>query len=220
MRRKAKMVNYGLAYGLAVWLGGSGFIAAFVGGAVFGGLRREVGGEVTLFLEEAGGLLGALTFVLFGAVMLVPVLDDLSASIVLYALLSLTVVRMVPVVLAMLRTGARPPTVAFLGWFGPRGLASIVFAVILVADADLTHESVLLTTIFLTVSLSVLLHGVTATPSRGATRPGSPAHPRRRRPPPAFESIPTPHQRLHTWSAELRHVQRDAADVPPETTAV
>ena len=69
-----------LAYGLAVWMGGSGFIAAFVGGAVFGGLRREVGGEVTLFLEEAGGLLGAATFVLFGAVMLVPVLDDLTAS--------------------------------------------------------------------------------------------------------------------------------------------
>ena len=98
-----------LAYGLAVWMGGSGFIAAFVGGAVFGGLRREVGGEVTLFLEEAGGLLGAVTFVLFGAVMLVPVLDDLSAAVVLYALLSLTVVRMVPVVLAMLGSGARPP---------------------------------------------------------------------------------------------------------------
>ena len=79
-----------LAYGLAVWMGGSGFIAAFVGGAVFGGLRREVGGEVTLFLEETGGLLGAVTFVLFGAVMLVPVLDDLSGAVVLYALLSLT----------------------------------------------------------------------------------------------------------------------------------
>ena len=88
-----------LAYGLAVWMGGSGFIAAFVGGAVFGGLRREVGGEVTLFLEELGGLLGAATFVLFGAVMLVPMLDDLTAEVVLYALLSLTVVRMVPVAL-------------------------------------------------------------------------------------------------------------------------
>ena len=86
-----------LAYGLAVWMGGSGFIAAFVGGAVFGALRREVGGEVTLFLEETGGVLGAATFILFGAVMLVPVLDDLSAEVVLYALLSLTVVRMLPV---------------------------------------------------------------------------------------------------------------------------
>ena len=90
------------AYGLAVWLHGSGFIAAFVGGAVFGGLRREVGGEATLFLEEIGSLLGAATFVLFGAVMLVPILDDLSADVVLYALLSLTLVRIFPVGLAML----------------------------------------------------------------------------------------------------------------------
>ena len=139
----------GLAYGLAVWMGGSGFIAAFVAGAVFGGLRREVGGEATRFLEEAGELLGAVTFILFGAVMLVPMLDELSVEIVLYALLSLTVVRMVPVALAMLGSGARPPTVAFLGWFGPRGLASIVFAVILVEEADLAHESVLLNAIFL-----------------------------------------------------------------------
>ena len=159
-----------LAYGLAVWMGGSGFIAAFVGGAVFGGLRREVGGEVTLFLEEAGGLLGAVTFVLFGAVMLVPMLDDLSGAVVLYALLSLTLVRMVPVVLAMLGSGARPPTVAFLGWFGPRGLASIVFAVILVEDAHLAHESVLLNTIFLTVALSVLLHGADRDAARRAVR--------------------------------------------------
>ena len=71
-----------LAYGLAVWMGGSGFIAAFIGGAVFGGLRREVGGEVTLFLEETGDLLGAVTFILFGAVMLVPMLDDLSVEVV------------------------------------------------------------------------------------------------------------------------------------------
>ena len=134
---------------------------------VFGGLRREVGGDVTLFLEEAGDLLGAATFVLFGAVMLVPVLDDLTVGIVVYSLLSLTIVRMLPVALAMLGSGARRPTLAFLGWFGPRGLASIVFAVILVEEADLEHASVLLTTIFFTVGLSVLLHGLSATPFAG-----------------------------------------------------
>ena len=170
------------AYGLAVWLHGSGFIAAFVGGAVFGGLRREAGGEVTLFLEETGNLLGAATFVLFGAVMLVPVLDDLSAEVVLYALLSLTLIRMVPVGLAMLRSGARRPTVAFLGWFGPRGLASIVFAVILVEDADLANESLLLNTIFLTIGLSVLLHGLTAAPLAGRYAAWFAATPARRRP--------------------------------------
>ena len=197
----------GLAYGLAVWMGGSGFIAAFVGGAVFGGLRREVGGEVTLFLEETGGLLGAITFVLFGAVMLVPVLDDLSFEVVLYALLSLTLVRIVPVVLAMLGSGAQPPTVAFLGWFGPRGLASIVFAVVLATEAQLEHESVLLNTIFLTIALSVLLHGVTAAPLAGRYATWFAAHPRDAVP--AFESVPAPHQRLHRWTAGLRHLRQE-----------
>src|SRR3954447_18944959 len=179
-----------LAYGLAVWMGGSGFIAAFVGGAVFGGLRGEVGGDVTLFLEETGGLLGAVTFVLFGAVMLVPTLHHLSGAVVLYALVSLTLVRMVPVALAMLGSGAGPPTVAFLGWFGPRGLASIVFAVIVVEDANLPHESVLLNTIFLTVALSVLLHGVTATPLARRYAAWFVAHPRQATP--AFEAVPAP----------------------------
>jgi NhaP-type Na+/H+ or K+/H+ antiporter len=191
-----------LAYGLAVWMGGSGFIAAFVGGAVFGGLRREVGGEVTRFLEETGDLFGAATFILFGAVMLVPVLDDLSASVVLYALLSLTVVRMVPVGLAMLGSGARRPTVAFLGWFGPRGLASIVFAVILVEDADLANESVLLNTIFFTIGLSVLLHGLTATPLTARYAGWFSAHPRDAAP--RFESAPAPEQRPHRWAAWRR----------------
>ena len=93
---------------------------------------------------------------------------------VVYALLSLTVVRVLPVALAMLGTGARPPTVAFLGWFGPRGLASIVFAVILVEEAHLTHASVLVTTIFFTIGLSVLLHGLTAAPLAARYATGSP----------------------------------------------
>ena len=203
-----------LAYGLAVWMHGSGFIAAFVGGAVFGAVRREVGGEVTLFLEQAGGLLGAVTFILFGAVMLVPMLDDLSVEIVLYALLSLTVVRMVPVGLAMLGSGARRPTVAFLGWFGPRGLASIVFAVILVEDAHLANESVLLNTIFLTIGLSVLLHGVTATPLAARYAAWFAAHPRDAVP--GFESAPAPTQRPHGWTAGLLHRHQDVDDAPPE----
>ncbi len=196
-----------LAYGLAVWMGGSGFIAAFVGGAVFGVLRREVGGEVTFFLEETGSVLGAATWVLFGAVMLVPVLDDLSAEIVLYAVLSLTLVRMLPVALAMLGSGAKRPTVAFLGWFGPRGLASIVFAVILVEDADLANESVLLSTTFLTIGLSVLLHGLSATPLAGRYAAWFAAHPTDKTP--RFESAPAPEQRPPGRAAELRLTHRE-----------
>src|SRR5205085_12629845 len=78
--------------------------------------------------------------------------------------LSLTVVRMLPVVIAMVGSRARPPTLAFLGWFGPRGLASIVFAVIVVEESALPHEHLMVLAIYLTVGLSVLAHGLTAAP--------------------------------------------------------
>ena len=153
-----------LAYGIANPLGGSGFIAAFVGGMVFGGLRRRGEGEDTFLLDQLGGLLDAVTFLLFGAILLGPSLGHLTWQVAVYAVLSLTVVRMIPVAIAMLGTRARPPTVAFLGWFGPRGLASIVFAVIVVEEADLPHTPTILVATYVTVGLSVLLHGVTAAP--------------------------------------------------------
>jgi NhaP-type Na+/H+ or K+/H+ antiporter len=99
-----------------------------------------------------------------------------------YALLSLTVIRMIPVAISMLGSGGRRPTVAFLGWFGPRGLASIVFALLLVEEGGLPGDSVILTTTFVTVGLSVLAHGVSAAPLAGryadwieANPPGAPA---------------------------------------------
>jgi sodium/hydrogen antiporter len=154
-----------LAYTSAAAVDGSGFIAAFVGGMVFGGLRRRVGGEVGYLVDQLGALLAAATFVVFGATLLEPSLDNVTWAVLAYAVLSLTVVRMLPVAIAMTGTGARRPTLAFLGWFGPRGLASIVFAVLLVeAEGELPNEGVLLTTIFVTIGLSVLVHGLTAAP--------------------------------------------------------
>jgi NhaP-type Na+/H+ or K+/H+ antiporter len=153
-----------LAFGLAEAIEGSGFIAAFVGGAVFGGLRRRRGGDVSHLIEQSGAVLVAVTFVVFGAVLLGPALRDLTWQIAVYAVLSLTLVRMVPVAISMLGSGTRPPTVAFLGWFGPRGAASIVFALLLLEEETLPGEALILTTAFVTVGLSVLAHGVTAAP--------------------------------------------------------
>jgi NhaP-type Na+/H+ or K+/H+ antiporter len=153
-----------LAFTLAEAVGGSGFIAAFVGGMTFGGMRRHRGGEVSHLIEQTGAVLAAVTFVLFGAVLLGPAIRDLDWQIALYALLSLTVIRMLPVAISMLGTGVRRPTVAFLGWFGPRGAASIVFALLVLEEEGLPHESIVLTTAFVTVGLSVLAHGVTAAP--------------------------------------------------------
>jgi NhaP-type Na+/H+ or K+/H+ antiporter len=153
-----------LAFGLAEAIGGSGFIAAFVGGGVFGGLRRGRGGEVSYLIEEAGALLAAVTFVIFGAVLLGSALGDLTWQIAVYAVLSLTIVRMLPVAIRMLDTDAQRPTVAFLGWFGPRGAASIVFALLLVEEGGLPNDDVILATVFVTVGLSVFAHGITAAP--------------------------------------------------------
>jgi len=158
------LAGAGLAFGFAEAIGGSGFIAAFVGGGVFGGLRRGRGGEVSYLLEQAGAVLAAVTFVVFGAVLLGPALGDVTWQIALYAVLSLTVVRMLPVAISLIGTGARRPTVAFLGWFGPRGAATIVFALLVVEEGGLPGDVILLTTVFLAVALSVFAHGATAAP--------------------------------------------------------
>ena len=153
-----------LAAGIATALGGSIFIAAFVGGLLFGVLRRGSGGEVSYLLDEGGELLNAITFVVFGAAILGPALDDLSWEVVGYAVLSLTVVRMVPVALSLLGTRARRPTVAFVGWFGPRGLATIVFAVILIDESSLPHEQTILLAVVATIAISVYAHGLSSRP--------------------------------------------------------
>jgi NhaP-type Na+/H+ or K+/H+ antiporter len=167
-----------LAYSVADGLGGSGFIAAFVGGMVFGGLRRRHGGEVGYLIEELGGVLNSITFIVFGAVMLGPALHDVTWAIAAYAVLSLTLVRMLPVAIAMVGTDARRPTVGFLGWFGPRGLASIVFAVILIEEGGLPHDNVITTAVVITIGLSVLAHGLTAAPLANRYAAWFESHPR------------------------------------------
>jgi NhaP-type Na+/H+ or K+/H+ antiporter len=189
-----------LAYSLADGLGGSGFIAAFVGGAVFGALRRRHGGEVGYFLEELGGVLNSITFIVFGAIMLGPAIGDTTWSIALYAVLSLTLVRMLPVAVSLVGTGARRPTVGFLGWFGPRGLASIVFAVIMVEQGGLPHEGVIVATTAVTIGLSVLAHGLTAAPLAGRYAAWFTSHPKDRRP--QLESRSTTHVRWRKPAVE------------------
>jgi NhaP-type Na+/H+ or K+/H+ antiporter len=194
-----------LAFGIAEALGGSGFIAAFTAGALFGLMARHDDDRMMLFDEEAGALLDATTFLVFGAVLLGPALEHVSWQIALYALLSLTIVRMLPVAICLWGTHARAATVAFLGWFGPRGLASIVFAVI-VEDTHQTRGDVLLTATYLTIGLSVMLHGLSAAPlvsrysawyrSGTAKHPpvmeAQPAHEYRARGPAALSDSPAP----------------------------
>ena len=157
-----------LSYGIAAPLGGSGFIAAFVGGLVFGGLVRRGRTEITHVSDATGLTLAGVTFVVFGAAALGPALHEIDWRIVLYGVLSLTIARMVPVAIASLGTGARLPTVAYAGWFGPRGLASIVFVVLVLDGSELDHIGTIVATGVITVGLSVYAHGVTAVPFTSA----------------------------------------------------
>jgi NhaP-type Na+/H+ or K+/H+ antiporter len=176
-----------LAYGLAAALGGSGFIAAFLAGGLFGTLLEHQSDAANRLTEEIGQLLNGVTFVVFGAVLLGPALSHLSWRIVGYALLSLTLVRILPVVLAMVGSRARVATVAFLGWFGPRGLASIVFAVTVVEEAHLPQATTIVLVTYVTVGLSVFAHGITAAPLAERYARWYESHARDRRP---MESVP------------------------------
>jgi NhaP-type Na+/H+ or K+/H+ antiporter len=182
-----------LAYGIAVALGGSGFIAAFLAGAIFGALVPHESEEASRLNEELGDLLGGVTFLIFGAVLLGTALKHVTWQAALYAVLSLTVVRMLPVAIAMTGSGAKRQTVGFLGWFGPRGLASIVFAVITIQEAHLAGSNTILLATYLTVGLSVAAHGLTAAPLASRYARWYEQHSPHRRP--VMESVPTPHHR-------------------------
>lgn len=153
-----------LSFALADPLGGSGFIAAFVGGAVFGSVVRGKYPDVSDHAEGIAYLLTMLSFFVFGALMLGPILGDIDGKTLVYAVLSLTLIRIVPVSLAMIGSGLEARTVGYLGWFGARGLASLVFAVTIILDSGLPNTSLLILILTVTVGLSVFAHGATAWP--------------------------------------------------------
>ncbi len=196
-----------LAAGIATGLGGSIFIAAFSAGFVFGVIGRDSGGEVSYLVDEGGELLNAVTFVVFGAAILGPVLDDLGWEVLAYAVLSLTIVRMLPVALSLLGTGARRPTIGFVGWFGPRGLATIVFAVILIDESSLPHERTMLLAVVATIGISVFAHGLSSRPLTNRYVGWYAAHPKVELPP--MESVPAAR---HRW--RKRHAPA-AEPAPP-----
>lgn len=144
-------------------LGGSGFIACFVGGLSFNMLRPPEKHALLRGAEGTGEALSFATWVVFGSAVILQVVDRITVPVVVYALLSLTIVRILPVFLSLL--GTRLPTAdrLFVGWFGPRGLASVVFAIIIL-DAGVPGMETLGVTIVVTILLSVVLHGVSANP--------------------------------------------------------
>ncbi|MBO0407185.1 cation:proton antiporter [Aeromonas hydrophila] len=154
-----------LCFALAQTLGGSGFIAAFVGGLLMG---RKLGEHKHAYMDSCegyGDLLSVVIWMVFGATLMPMLTELLHWQYWLYAAASLTLLRMLPVWLSLLGTGLKPELKLFIGWFGPRGLASIVFAVIVLQhEPALLGQRPIIATVLCTIILSVILHGLTANP--------------------------------------------------------
>ncbi len=165
-----------LAYTAALLVDGNGFVAAFVAGLAFGNVAGPGREKEVDFVEQSGSLTSMVSWLIFGA-LAVPVIGDWwSWSVLLYVALSLTVIRMVPVTLALLGAGFDRYSVGFIGWFGPRGLASVIFALLTLEDL---HEAGMdvVAVISLTVLVSVVAHGFSAGPlARKFPSPTAAAH--------------------------------------------
>lgn len=154
-----------VAYGTAELSGGNGFVAAFCFGftsRIFAG--KEETEDLYEYAETEVTVLMLLTFTLFGAVMLPPAIDVINPEIILYAVLSLTLVRMLSVAISMVGAKLRPVTNLFLGWFGPRGIASILYVFIVLESENLPGLELLYSVAMITVLVSIFSHGITAAP--------------------------------------------------------
>lgn len=152
------------AYASALALEGNGFIAAFTAGLAFSAAAGSRAQPLVPFVEETGSLLSLLVWLVFGAVVVEPAVTGITWQIALYAVLSLTVIRLLPVALALTGAGMSWRTVAFIGWFGPRGLASVVFALIALEELGEDMAEPAVSVIAITVMLSVIAHGASAEP--------------------------------------------------------
>jgi len=152
-----------LCYLGAELIGGNGFIAAFVGGVVFGNVYQQDLKFITEFMEGSGQILTMAAFLVFGAIMLPDGFAHISGMPLLIAVLFLTIIRIIPIFLSLWGTGLPTREKLFLGWFGPRGLASILFTLIMMAEFDFPNEEEFLACVSMTVFMSVILHGVTST---------------------------------------------------------
>ncbi|MDW3214044.1 MAG: cation:proton antiporter [Ilumatobacteraceae bacterium] len=144
--------------------GGNGFIAAFVCGLLVRAFMGESVDTQTELAEDAAQIGATATFVLFGAVLVWPAFDALTPLVAICTIATLTVGRMVPVTISLVGSGLEPRTVAFIGWFGPRGLASMVFGLLVIQEEALVDREQLFSVIVLVIVASVVLHGVSSGP--------------------------------------------------------
>lgn len=151
-----------IAFVGAGFIGGNGFIAAFVSGIVMGNSSKEVRENLYDFAEAESQLLMLTTFFLVGLVLVWEPLNHASWQVWVYAVLSLTLIRMLPVAISMIGLGVQKSTLGFLGWFGPRGLASVLFSILVIDELPVPHSEEIVQVVIITVLLSIFAHGITA----------------------------------------------------------
>ena len=156
-----------ICFTVAQSLHGSGYIAAFAGGILFGTLAKESTHELVLDAEGLAETLAMFTWIVFGAAFIIRAYELITWQAFAYAVLSLTVVRMLPVILSLTGTGEKTESKIFLAWFGPRGFASIVFAII-VLNTSLPGAPQMAVVVVCTIILSAFAHGITANPMASA----------------------------------------------------
>ena len=192
-RQLATLALAAAAFAAAEAAGGSGLVSAFTAGMMFGVVTRQPA-DGQGFAQDEGDLLTAITLLFFGAVVAGPVFSELTWQVAAYVVLSLTVVRMLPTLLALVGSGTLLRTRLFLGWFGPRGLASLLFALLVTQNLEGENADLIFAVAIWTVLVSVYVHGLTAgpwasrlsahlaqMPDQQAENAPSPWHPTRRR---------------------------------------
>ena len=165
------IAGLGLAFGAfagAELVHGNGFIAAFVAGLTFANTLRRRCNFLLEFAETEGRMLTHTTFMLVAAIMLPIALTAFDWRYLVFGMVALTLMRMLPVAIALIGTGVSRVTTVFLGWFGPRGLASALFVLLILEESVMPHRDVVFNAVMITILLSIVLHGPSAGPAAKA----------------------------------------------------
>jgi NhaP-type Na+/H+ or K+/H+ antiporter len=156
-------VGFGLAaFGLADVTFGNGLIAAFVAGIALGFSEHEITERFPVFSENVSAIFQVLTFFVFGAIIVATGYDASIVALAAFIAFALLVARPVAVMLSLAGTRLPRPQKAFIAWFGPKGVASMLFA-ILVLDAAVANASLVFDVASFVILASILAHGLTDT---------------------------------------------------------
>jgi NhaP-type Na+/H+ or K+/H+ antiporter len=155
-----------VCFGLGERLHGSGFVTAFVGGLTYAVILRRNGTQTaaTQVSDAAGQVLELLVFALFGAVAVVPAWRNAGWRVVVFAAVVLIVVRSAALVIALAGSGLPRRSKLFMGWFGPRGIGTLVLGLIVIEKGEITQGTLITQAAVVIVTLSLILHSVTAAP--------------------------------------------------------